>query len=86
MGLRETAYVVLPKEREMRKEGENWLGILRRRLVECPQCAQVWLVVGARENDHYVCKDCGHGFAISFLTAPTEVNEPASNVALSEPQ
>jgi hypothetical protein len=40
--------------------------MLRRWLVECPQCSQVWIVVGARENDRHVCKDCGHGFAISL--------------------
>jgi hypothetical protein len=44
--------------------------MLRRWLVECPQCAQVWLVVGARENDSHVCKDCGHGFVVSLSVAP----------------
>ncbi len=85
MGVRETAYVVLPDERPARKEGENWLGILRRWLVECPQCAEVWLVVGARENDPYVCKGCGHGFAIKFLTARPG-SGPTSNVAVRDPQ
>jgi hypothetical protein len=69
MEVREPAYVVLSNERPIRKEGENWLGILRRWLVECPRCEEVWLVVGARENDTYVCKGCGHRFAIRFLTA-----------------
>ena len=26
--------------------------------MKCPQCSEVRLVVGARENDQYVCKDC----------------------------
>ena len=39
--------------------------ILRRWLVQCPQCSEVCLVVGARENDQYVCKDCGHSFTIT---------------------
>ena len=39
--------------------------MLRRWIVECPQCAQVWLVVGARERDDHVCKACGHGFPIA---------------------
>lgn len=42
----------------------GWPQILRRRFVRCPRCAEVWLVVGAREDDSHVCKGCGHGFAI----------------------
>ena len=72
MGLRETAYVVLSEVRPIKKSGESWLEILRRSLVECPRCAVVWLVVGARENDHYVCKGCGHGFTIRFPIAPSD--------------
>jgi transposase-like protein len=33
--------------------------------VQCPQCSEVRLVVGARKNDQYVCKDCGHSFTIT---------------------
>ncbi len=40
--------------------------ILRRRFVRCPRCAEVWLVVGAREDERHVCKGCGHGFRIRF--------------------
>jgi transposase-like protein len=47
---------------------ERWPAMLRRWLVECPRCAEVWLVVGARENDRHVCKDCGHGFVVRFST------------------
>jgi rRNA maturation endonuclease Nob1 len=46
--------------------------MLRRWLVECPRCAQVWLAVGARENDRHVCKDCGHGFVITRTDARGE--------------
>lgn len=46
------------------RKGESWTEILRRRLVECPRCSEVWLVVGARENDCYICKDCEHSFVI----------------------
>jgi transposase-like protein len=48
-----------------KRAGENWLEILRRWIVQCPQCAEVRLVVGANENDQYVCKDCGHSFIIT---------------------
>ncbi|MDQ3802450.1 MAG: hypothetical protein M3416_01125 [Acidobacteriota bacterium] len=50
--------------------------MLRRWLVECPQCAQVWLVVGARENDRHVCKDCGHAFVVSL--SATRDGRPAA--------
>ena len=83
MGLRENAYVVLSEGRPIKKAGESWLEILRRRLVECPRCAEVWLVVGARENDRYVCKGCGHGFAISFMVTPKD-DLTTSIVAASE--
>lgn len=52
--------------------GKNWLEMLRQWLVQCPQCGQVRLVVGAHENDRYVCKDCGHGFAIKRSMATTK--------------
>jgi ribosomal protein S27AE len=70
MGASETGYVVLPEGGAGKRAGAGWLELLRRWLVECPQCATVWLVVGARENDRYICKDCGHGFVIRFLVAP----------------
>ena len=46
--------------------------MLRRWIVECPRCAEVWLVVGAHEMDGHVCKACGHGFAIA--PPPAEVH------------
>ena len=45
--------------------GGSWLEALCRWIVECPRCAQVWLVVGARDTDGHVCKACGHGFIIA---------------------
>ena len=39
--------------------------MLRRRIVECPKCAEVWLVVGAHVMDGHVCKACGHRFVIT---------------------
>ena len=69
MGFKEFGQAVLPDERAGRRSGEGWTSMLRRWLVECPQCAQVWLVVGARENDRHVCKDCGHGFVLSLSAA-----------------
>jgi len=58
--------VVLPETTVGKKLGESWSEVLRRWLVQCPQCSEVRLVVGARENDRYVCKDCGHSFIITF--------------------
>ena len=68
MGLRKSKYVVLPERKPVEGSGESWSAILRRWFVECPQCAEVWLVVGAREDDRHVCKGCGHGFAIRLST------------------
>jgi transposase-like protein len=79
MALNENRHIVLPRGRFEKRAGESWLEILKRWLVECPQCAQVWLVVGARENERYVCKDCGHSFAIKFSITPSE--SPQSQVA-----
>jgi hypothetical protein len=69
MGLKEFRQSVRPTEGAGRRSGEGWTSMLRRWLVECPQCAQVWLVVGARENDRHVCKDCGHGFVLGRSAA-----------------
>lgn len=43
---------------------KSWLVSLRRWLVQCPQCTEIRLVVGALENDRYTCKNCGHDFSI----------------------
>ena len=66
MGRERTAQSILAGEGTVRRKGESWPAMLRRWLVECPRCTQVWLVVGARENDRHVCKDCGHGFVVSL--------------------
>jgi len=66
MALPENEYIVLSEGRLTKKPEEGWLEILRRWLVQCPECSEVRLVVGVRENDRYVCKDCGHSFALSI--------------------
>jgi ribosomal protein S27AE len=76
MALKENRYIVLPRGRVEKRAGESWLEILKRWLVECPQCTEIWLVVGARENDRYICKDCGHSFAIRFSITPSD-GQPA---------
>jgi len=58
----------------------GWPEILRRWFVRCPRCAEVWLVVGAREDERHVCKGCGHGFPIR-LTAGQAGDTPSSKGA-----
>jgi hypothetical protein len=72
MAVPENQYIVLPETTVDKKRGERWLEVLRRWLVQCPQCSEVRLVVGARENDQYVCKDCGHSFTITFSAVTKE--------------
>ena len=55
---------VTPQIRDLDGAEQRWLMTLRRWLVQCPQCTEVRLVVGARENDRYKCKRCGHDFTI----------------------
>lgn len=64
MALPENQYIVL-QATVGQTETSRPFEVLRRWLVQCPQCSEVRLVVGARENDEYVCKDCGHGFTIT---------------------
>jgi transposase-like protein len=66
MALDKSEYVVFSEGNSRKRRRENWAEMLRRWLVECPRCSEVWLVVGARENDRYICKDCGHTFIIRF--------------------
>ena len=68
----ENQHIVLPETTVGKKPGERWSEVLRRWLVKCPQCSEIRLVVGARENDQYVCKDCGHRFTIEFSVAEEE--------------
>ena len=72
MGLMEAKYVVLSDGKFTKPPSQRWLEALRRWLVQCPNCAEVRLVVGARENERYVCKDCGHSFTIRLLVAASE--------------
>lgn len=73
MAVPENQYIVLPETTDGKKRGERWFEVLRRWLVKCPQCLEVRLVVGAHENDEYVCKDCGHRFRIEFSAAAKEL-------------
>ena|ERR687887_10959 len=79
MALRGNRYVVLTEDGPVKRAGESWSAVLRRWLVECPRCSEVWLVVGARENDRHVCKGCGHGFAIRFPVAPEDELSPVGH-------
>ena len=74
MAVPENKYIVLPETISGKKDGERWFEALRRWLVTCPQCSEIRLVVGARENDQYVCKDCGHRFTIQFSVAEEELS------------
>ena len=65
MGLGRSDYIALTAPETRKGAGENWLEMLRQWLVQCPQCSEVRLVVGAHEKDRHVCKDCGHSFFIS---------------------
>jgi ribosomal protein S27AE len=66
MGLGSSQHVTLTASETGKDPGENWLEMLRQWLVQCPQCSEVRLVVGAHEKDRYMCKDCGHSFVIGF--------------------
>ena len=78
MSLAETKYVVF--QHELKEQAtESLPETLRRWLVKCPQCTEVRLVIGARENERYVCKDCGHSFIIRFSVA---ANDDLSNEGL----
>lgn len=72
MALPENKYIVLP---EAKRAGRKPFEILRRWLVQCPQCSEVRLVVGACENDRYLCKDCGHSFTITDEVLAKESRE-----------
>jgi hypothetical protein len=76
MAMKEGRHIVLHIGRVEKRGGQSWLEILKRWLVECPQCTEVWLVVGAREDDSYICKDCGHSFAIKFSITPSDTPRP----------
>jgi len=66
MAVHENDYIVLLNTTAPKQRGQRWVERLRQWLVQCPQCSEVRLVVGARENDRYVCKDCGHSFTMKL--------------------
>ena len=69
MALAETKYVVLSDSEFTKSLWESRLETLRSWLVRCPNCDESRVVVGARENELYTCKDCGHRFAIRISVA-----------------
>ena len=69
MGLGLSSYHALSDTKTKKAAGESWLEMLRQWLVQCPQCLEIRLVVGAQEDARYICKDCGHSFSIRRLTA-----------------
>ena len=79
MAVPEDQYIVLPETIAEKKQGERWFEVLRRWLVQCPQCSEVRLVVGVREDDEYVCKNCGHRFNIKFSEATKNVSANSKN-------
>ena len=66
MVLGPSEHIALTAPETGKSSEENWLEMLRQWLVQCPQCAEVRLVVGVHEKDRYICKDCGHSFIIGF--------------------
>ena len=74
-------YIVLAESDTEKKRGESWREILKRWLVRCPQCEEQWLVIGARENDPYVCRDCGHDFSIKLSVASKTASDEAKRDA-----
>lgn len=78
MGLSESGYVVLSNgvTKKRVRASESWLEIMRRWIIECPQCSEVWLVVGAHDGDDHVCRDCGHSFAINLESSAPGPDAP----------
>jgi ribosomal protein S27AE len=66
MGLGPSEHSALTVPGNGKGAGEKWLERLRQWLVQCPNCSELRLVVGANEKDRYICKDCGHSFVIGF--------------------
>jgi ribosomal protein S27AE len=46
------------------KTSQQWEEAMKQHLQTCPQCGQVWLVFGLRENETYTCGTCRHRFII----------------------
>lgn len=79
MALAETKYVVLSDGGFTKRPRGSWRETLRRWLVQCPNCGEARLVVGARENERYTCKDCGHSFAIRISVAASDLSTCGSD-------
>ena len=69
MGLGPREHIALAVPETGKGAGESWLEMLREWLVQCPQCSEVRLVVGAHEKDRYICKDCGNIFVMGLIRA-----------------
>jgi rRNA maturation endonuclease Nob1 len=79
MALAETKYVVLSDDGFTKTPWEDRLETLRSWLVRCPNCDESHLVVGARENEPYTCKDCGHTFAIRISVDANDLSDDESD-------
>ena len=66
MGLGASEHIARRTPETGKGGGESWSEMLKHWLVQCPQCSEVRLVVGAHEKDRYICKDCGHSFIIGL--------------------
>lgn len=42
---------------------EDWRQVFRDSTYRCPQCGQIWLLMGMRDNETYTCRSCGCSFA-----------------------
>ena len=78
MAIAETKYVLSDNE-FTKAPRESRLETLRSWLVRCPNCDESRLVVGARENELYTCKDCGHTFAIRISVAANDLSHDGSD-------
>ena len=65
MGL-EPGEIALTSPQTRKGARKKWREMLKQWLVQCPECSEVRMVVGAHEKERYICKDCGHSFVIGF--------------------
>ncbi len=47
-----------------KKDTQQWEEALKQHFQTCPQCGQVWLAIGLRENEEYSCRTCNYRFTI----------------------
>lgn len=78
MAIAETKYVLSDNE-FTKAPRESRLETLRSWLVRCPNCDESRLVVGARENEPYTCKGCGHSFPIHISVAENDLSNDESD-------